>query len=308
MAVKIVFMGTPAYAVPALTQLHQHYSVVGVFTQPDKPSGRGRQVSVSAVKEAAQALGLPVYQPPNLKTADALALLQSLAPDLIVVAAFGQILRANVLSLPPLGCLNLHASLLPRWRGAAPVAAAIRAGDAQTGVTIMQMDEGLDTGAIIRAEAIPVLPTHTCATLTADLADLGADLLVRTLPDWLNRQIIPQPQDETLVTLAPRLKKEAGQIDWTHSAAEIERHIRAFNPWPGAFTVWQGQTIKIHSAEVVAPGGPVAPGTVFSHGRDVAVSAGQGAVILRDIQPAGKKMMPARDFVRGATGFIGSQL
>lgn len=301
-------MGTPAYAVPALTQLHQHYSVVGVFTQPDKPSGRGRQVSVSAVKEAAQALSLPVYQPVSLKTSDSMALLQALAPDLIVVAAFGQILRANVLSLPPRGCLNLHASLLPRWRGAAPVAAAIRAGDAETGVTLMQMDEGLDTGAIIRAEAIPVLPTHTCATLTADLARLGADLLIRTLPDWLGGWIIPQPQDETLVTLAPRLKKEAGQIDWGRSAAEIERHIRAFNPWPGAFTMWQGQTVKIHSAEAAEQTGAAVPGTVFACGREVAVATGQGAIILRDIQPASKKMMLARDFVRGAAGFIGSQL
>ncbi len=304
---KIVFMGTPDFAVPALTALIEHHTVVGVVTQPDRPKGRGRKLIPSPVKETALAAGVPILQPRTLKDPAAVADLAALKPDAIVVAAFGQILRPNVLTLPPHGCLNIHASLLPRWRGAAPVAAAIRAGDAETGVTLMKMDEGLDTGDIIRARAIPIRPDHTRATLTAELAELGAALLIETLPDWLAGRITPQPQNDALATVAPRIKKEEGRINWRQSAAEIERLTRAFNPWPGAFTLWGDIRIKILTAAVVKTAS-AAPGTVFKLDDRIAVGTGSGALVLKTIQPAGKRAMPAAAFANGASNFIGAVL
>ncbi len=309
MTVRIIFMGTPEFAVPALQKLNEHYTVVAVVTQPDRPQGRNRKLIAPPVKKAAQSMGLPVLQPPTLKDPTAIAALKDLRPNLIVVAAFGQILRADVLTMPPLGCINIHASLLPRWRGAAPVAAAIRAGDTETGVTLMLMDQGLDTGPILRAKAIPIQPTHTRETLTAELAHLGANLLVDTLPHWLAHSITPQLQDSAQATIAPRLKKEAGRINWQQSAVTIERHIRAFTPWPSAFTYWEDTRIKIFPAGV-AKNAPIQlqPGQVFKLGAQVAVRTGQGAILLQKIQPAGKRLMPVTDFVRGASRFIGAQL
>jgi len=309
MTERIIFMGTPDFAVPSLQRLHEMYRVVAVVTQPDRPRGRGRKPEASPVKRAAEVAGLPVFQPPSLKDPQAVAFLRDLRPDVIVVAAFGQILRPDVLNLPRRGCINVHASLLPRWRGAAPVAAAIRAGDAETGVTLMLMDEGLDTGPILRARAIPIAPHHTRQSLTEALAHLGADLLADTLPDWLAGNITPRPQDDSRATLAPRIKKEEGRINWQQSAAEIERHVRAFYPWPGTFTHWRGRLLKIHSVEVAAGDGAARPpGCVFRLGDDIAVAAGEGCVLLRQVQPAGKRRMTAADFARGAAGFIGAQL
>jgi methionyl-tRNA formyltransferase len=237
LSTQIVFMGTPDFAVPALTALiKSEYQVMGVVTQPDRPSGRGKKLTPSAVKVVAEAANLPVLQPETLKDEEAKQALAALQPDLIVVAAFGQILRQEVLELPRHGCLNIHASLLPRWRGAAPVAAAILAGDAETGVTLMKMDVSLDTGPMIAHQALPITPDHTTETLTAVLAEVGATLLLDTLPDWLAGQIEAQPQDNNLATFAPRLKKEAGRIDWTQPAVLIERQVRAFDPWPGTFS------------------------------------------------------------------------
>ncbi len=304
---KIIFMGTPEFAVPALTALIKHHTVVAVVTQPDRPKGRGRKLMPSPVKETALAAGVPVLQPRTLKDPAAVAELAALQPDVIVVAAFGQILRPNVLNLPPRGCINVHASLLPRWRGAAPVAAAIRAGDTETGVTLMKMDEGLDTGDIIRARAIPIRADHTRATLTAELAELGATLLIETLPDWLAGNITPQPQDDALATFAPRIKKEAGRINWQQSAAEIERLTRAFNPWPGAFTLWNDIRIKILSA-AVTENSPVEPGVVFKLNDRIAVGTGAGALVLDKIQPAGKRAMLATAFANGFPEFIGAAL
>lgn len=304
---RIVFMGTPDFAVPALTALIEHYTVAGVVTQPDRPKGRGRKLVPSPVKETALAAGVPVLQPRTLKDPAAVAELAALNPDVIVVAAFGQILRPDVLNMPPHGCINIHASLLPRWRGAAPVAAAIRAGDAETGVTLMKMDEGLDTGDIIHARVIPIRADHTRATLTAELAELGAALLIETLPDWLAGKITPQPQDDSLATFAPRIKKEAGRINWQQSAVEIERLTRAFNPWPTAFTLWGETRIKILTASV-AENSPVEPGVVFKQHSRIAVGTGSGALVLHDIQPAGKRVMPAAAFANGFPDFIGAKL
>jgi len=304
---RIVFMGTPAFAVPSLQALHQNYTVIGVVTQPDKAAGRGQRLALSPVKQFALEAGLPLIQPHKLREPEAQAQLAAWQPDLIVVAAYGQILKPVVLNLPPRGCLNVHASLLPRWRGAAPIAASLLAGEAETGCTIMQMEVGLDTGAILSQSATPILSEDTTATLTARLAQLGADLLIDTLPQYLSGALTPQPQDEALATYAPQLKKEDGHLNFTQTAAELERRVRAFTPWPGAFALWNGQPLKILKVSV-APEVRGAPGTVVPMPRGVAVACAEGGLWLELIQPAGKKPMPAMDFARGARDFIGVQL
>jgi methionyl-tRNA formyltransferase len=311
MAQRVLFMGSPQFAIPTLQTLLAGYQVVGVVTQPDRPSGRGRQLHPPPVKELAQAHGLPVLQPASLRSPEAIAELQALRPDVIVVAAFGQILRPAVLDLPPFGCLNVHASLLPRWRGAAPIAAAILAGDEATGITIMRMDPGLDTGPILRQRALPIAPDDTSASLGEKLARLGADLLLDTLPDWLAGRLEPRPQDGTQVTLAPQLEKEQGHIDWSEPADAIARQVRAFHPWPGTFTIWQGAPLRILRASAessLAPSGETLPGTVVAAPDGPAVATGRGALRLIEVQPAGKRPMPADAFVRGARGFVGSRL
>ncbi|MBN1995741.1 MAG: methionyl-tRNA formyltransferase [Anaerolineae bacterium] len=316
LATNIIFMGTPDFAVPALKALitsakKEPWNVVAVVTQPDRPSGRGRRLTPPPVKMVAEQAGLKVLQPSTLKSEEAVAKLAALKPGLIVVAAFGQILRKNVLALPPHGCINIHASLLPRWRGAAPVIAALRAGDTTTGVTLMQMDEGLDTGPIIAQRAMPITAAHTGGTLTAELAQLGATLLVETLPAWLAGEITPHPQDDKLATLAPRLKKEEGVIDWSQTAAEIERQVRAFQPWPGAFTQGPRGPFKVLAVDLdpdVGPPEQFLPGVVFNHERGVYVATGQGAIRLVTVQPAGKKEMTAEAMLNGQPELLGARL
>ncbi|HLY27951.1 MAG TPA: methionyl-tRNA formyltransferase, partial [Aggregatilineales bacterium] len=242
---RVVFMGTPDFAVPPLRALLDtlDFTVVGVVTQPDRPSGRGKALQQSPVKQLAVAAGIAVIQPEKLREPGAFEQLQALEPEIIVVAAFGQILRQNVLDLPRFGCINVHASLLPRWRGAAPIQASIRAGDIQTGITIMVMEAGLDTGPMLSQRAIPILPDDTGLTLHDKLADLGGPLLVETLRAYLRGEIAPKPQDESQQTYAPMLKKDEGHIDWTQSAENIERQVRAFDPWPGTFTRWNDQAL-----------------------------------------------------------------
>jgi methionyl-tRNA formyltransferase len=306
MPARIVFMGTPDFAVPSLEALlaaqsaGADWQVVGVITQPDRPSGRGKQLTPPPVKLAAHAAGVPVLQPEKLR-GEAVDALAALAPEVIIVAAFGQILRKSVLNLPPHGCINGHASLLPRWRGAAPIAAAIYAGDAETGVTIMQMDPGLDTGPMLAKRAMPISPTHTTGQLTAELAQLGAALLVDTLPEWLAGRLPPEPQAETLATLAPRLQKEAGELNWADPAAVIERQVRAFSPWPGTFTTGPRGQLNVLAVAVAGPEVPVSlpPGAVFKHHKEVYVAAGSGAVRLITVQPPGKKPMDALSLLNG---------
>ena len=305
MSAKIVYMGTPDFAVPALQALvktsgQAAWHVVAVVTQPDRLSGRGKKLTPPPVKVAAQAANIPVLQPEKLRR-DVVAQLATYAPDVIVVAAFGQILRKRLLNLPPRGCINIHASLLPRWRGAAPIAAAIKAGDTETGVTLMQMDSGLDTGPMIAARPMPISPQHTTGSLTADLAQLGGDFLVETLPAWLAGEITPQPQTDDLATLAPRLQKSEGEIDWSLPAAQIERTVRAFSPWPGTFTFGLRGQIKIIHAEVVTPNLPnlPKPGTLFKYQKAPYVATGDGVLRLIKVQPAGKKVMPAEAMLNG---------
>ena len=306
--IRVVFMGTPAFAVPTLRALASVYPLVGVITQPDRAAGRGRQVAAAPVKQAALELGLPVYQPVRLREPEALAQLRQWAPDLIVVAAFGQILRPDVLQLPPFGCVNVHASLLPRHRGAAPIPAAILAGDEETGVTIMQMDIGLDTGPILAARPAAILPDDTAGSLAARLAALGAELLLETLPAYLAGSLRPIPQDSARATYAGQLKKEDGLLNFNLPAAELARRVRAFSPWPGAFAHWQGEPLKIHRARPVQMRPSMPPGTVFWADGLPAVACGAGALLLEEVQPPGKKPMPGAAFARGARAFIGAAL
>jgi len=306
---RVVFMGTPEFAVPSLRALAGHYEVALVVTQPDRPAGRSRAPRPPAVKVAAQALGMQVYQPDSLRGPEAVARLEAAQPEVIVVAAHGEILRQNVLSLPPRGCVNVHASLLPRHRGAAPVAAAILAGDEVTGVTIMLMDAGMDTGPILARAQESIRPDDTTGTLTARLAELGARTLLETLPRWLAGEIEPQPQDSSQATYAPRITKEDGLIDWAEPAEVIERKVRAFDPWPGAYSYWQGRRLRIVSAGVVAGWcGGEEPGTVLETAQGVAVATGGGALLLRELQLEGRCCVGCAEFLRGQRGFVGSVL
>jgi methionyl-tRNA formyltransferase len=311
---RIVFLGTPAFAVPALAALHaegasHNWQMVGVGTQPDRPSGRGKQMATSPVKQFAVEHDLPVLQPQSLrKDPHAVANLSVLAPDLLVVAAYGLILPPSVLALPTFGCINVHASLLPAYRGASPITAAILDGRAETGVTIMLMDEGMDTGPALRQAVAPISSSDTTATLSARLADMGAELLVRTLPDWLDGRIAPLDQSELPgeKSTCRLIKKEHGQIDWRQAAAVIERMVRAYLPWPTAYSTWRGEMFKVLEAGVAA--GHAAPGAVVATPTGPAVGTGEGLLLLRTVQAPGKRAMPAAAFANGATGFIGGRL
>jgi methionyl-tRNA formyltransferase len=296
---SVVFMGSPDFAIPTLRALSAEYPIAGVITQPDKQAGRGRNLTPPPVKLAAQELGLPFIQPRRLREPDAMAQLRAWAPDLIVVAAFGQILRADVLDLPSLGCINVHASLLPRWRGAAPIQAAILNGDKLGGVTIMRMDPGIDTGEILTQVTTPIQPDETAGSLGARLAALGAELLIPTLADYLSGKVTPQPQDASLATYAGMLKKEDGHLDFSQPAELLERRIRAYNPWPGAYTSVNGLMLKVHLAHVV-PQNDIQAGQTYVYQRQPAIGTSDGLLILDVVQPAGKKSMDGKAFLSGA--------
>lgn len=292
-------MGSPDFALPTLRALADRYTVAGVVTQPDKPAGRGRAITPPPVKGLAIELGLPVIQPRHLSEAEAMAQLHAWDPELIVVAAFGQILRPEVLDLPEHGCVNVHASLLPRWRGAAPIQAAILHGDEETGVTIMRMDPGVDTGPILSQRAIPIRPDDTAGTLSERLAELGAQALIETLPAYLNGELQSSPQNDEAATYAPMLKKADGLLDFNQPAESLARRVRAFNPWPGAHTLQDGQVLKVlrsHAIDAPSPGTGVP--TVYD---DLpAIGTGDGLLALDEVQPAGKKPMPGKAFLQGA--------
>lgn len=291
-------MGSPDFALPSLRALANVYEVVGVVTQPDRASGRGRALKPPPVKILAQELELPIIQPEKLRLPEAMEHLRAWSPDLIVVAAFGQILRKDVLDSPRYGCINVHASLLPRWRGAAPINAAILHGDEETGVTVMKMDAGLDTGPILTQRSLHLTREDTAGSVTGRLSILGAELLIETLPDYLSGKITPKPQPEEGATYAPMLKKEAGRLDFTRPAEELERCVRAFNPWPGAFMDFDGALLKVHRAHVEAGNAQAGERRVY---RDQpAVGAAGGLLILDEVQPAGKKAMSGKAFLAGA--------
>lgn len=249
MRLRVVFMGSPAFAVPSLEGLLQAgHDVALVLAQPDRPAGRGRQPTPPPVAAFARERGLALFQPPSLKPPEAFARLREAAPDVIVVAAYGLILRREVLDLPPLGCLNVHASLLPRHRGASPISAAILAGDAETGICLMQMEVGLDTGPVLACRSTPIRQTDETPDLTDRLALLGQALLVEQLPRWAAGEITAQPQDDTRATYAPKITREDARLDWTRPAAELARRVRAYRGWPDAFTTWEGKQVKVLAA------------------------------------------------------------
>src|SRR5215211_6426045 len=292
---NIVFMGSPDFALPTLKALARGYDVVGVVTQPDRASGRVREHKAPPVKTLALELGIPVMQPEKLRLPEAMEQLRAWAPELIVVAAFGQILRKDVLDLPPYGCINVHASLLPRWRGAAPINAAILHGDEETGVTMMKMDVGLDTGPMLTQRSIRLTPEDTAGSVFEKLSALGADLLIETLPDYVSGKIKPIPQPEEGATYAPMIKKEEGLLDFSRPAEELERRVRAFNPWPGAFMDFEGTLLKVHRARVEA--GDASVGQRLIYRDQPAIGAGGGILILEEVQPAGKKTMSGKSFL-----------
>lgn len=303
---RIVFMGTPDFALPSLKALITHHDVVGVVTQPDRPVGRKGILTPPPVKLLALQHNIPIIQPEKLRQPDAIAWLEAARADAFVVAAFGQLLPQRVLDIPAKGCLNVHGSLLPRWRGAAPIQAAIRAGDAETGITLMLMDAGLDTGPMLAKRSIPINRTDTAETLYPRLADLGAELLIETLPAYLAGTLTPQPQNEDEVTYAPQISKQDGLINWQEPAIVIERLIRAYTPWPSTYTMWEGRQLKITDA--AAKDGHAAPGTVVRSANEIGVGCGEGILVLNEVQPEGKKSMKALDFVNGYPAFVGATL
>jgi methionyl-tRNA formyltransferase len=298
MKIRIVFMGSPDFALPTLSALVEHHHIVGVVTQPDRPAGRGRTLKAPPVKQLALEHNLPLIQPQKLNDPTVLEQLESWAPQVIVVAAFGQILRPRVLDLPPHGCINVHASLLPRWRGAAPINAAILHGDMESGVTIMKMDPGLDTGPVISQKAIPIGPNETAGELFTRLANLGGDLLLETLPAYLRGDLVPQPQINSLHTYAPMLKRQDGELDFNHTAPDLARRVRAFNPWPGTSLAWNEKRIKVHLAHpenVTSPGA----GVFLIHEGMPAIGTAEGLLVLDEIQPPGKRKLSGDSFLRG---------
>jgi len=309
---RVLFMGTPEFAVPPLEKLVQErYPVVAVYTPPDKPGGRGRSLITSPVKVAAQGFGLPVVQPDSLKEREAVAQLAGFQPDVIVVAAFGKILPQPVLDIPRYGCLNIHPSLLPRYRGASPVAAAILAGDEVTGVTIMLLDSGLDTGPILAQEKVSISPQDTTGTLSARLSLAAAQMLPDVLRRWTAGEITPRPQNEVEAAYSAAIKKEEGEIDWQLSADDIWRRVRAYRPWPGAYTSWGGKRLEIIEAVALPAEGEHKVGQVVAlhrQGAAFGVSTGEGVLGVIKVQLQGKRAMSAADFLRGQRQLAGTVL
>ncbi len=299
---RIVYAGTPEFAVPALASLlASEHDVVAVYTQPDRPAGRGRKLKASPVKQVAEQAGILVLQPQTLKSTDELARLQTLQPDLMVVAAYGLILPAAVLEVPTHGCINIHASLLPRWRGAAPIHRAVLAGDEETGITIMQMAAGLDTGDMLLQHTLPITTKDTTALLHDRLAEMGAAALLEVLPAVATGSVQPEPQDESLVTYAHKLQKSEAIIDWQQRAIDIDRRVRAFNPWPVAQTPTAAGMMRIFAAAPDATSVSQTPGEVVAEdpARGIAVQTGDGVLWLTRIQLPGGKPLEASQFLHG---------
>lgn len=300
---KTFFMGTPEFAVPCLKRLIEISDVVGVATQPDKKRGRGQKVTPSPVKVFAQEFGLSVYQPERIRNEDFISQLNSLSPDLIVVVAFGQILPQRILDLPSLGCINVHASLLPRYRGAAPMQRCLMAGETVTGVTTMFMDAGLDTGDILLKEEVEVGTDTTLEMLHDALSEIGANLLEKTITALMNGTLTRIKQDDSMSSYADILTKETGKMDWKKSAIELHNLVRALDSWPGAYTIWEGQTFKIWRTRVISEDDNQGiPGEVIQKTRQgFMVATGNGILEILELQAPGKKRMPAMDYLRGHT-------
>ena len=306
---RIVFMGTPDFSVPSLQRLYDTgYDIAAVYTQPDKQRGRGKKVTYSAVKERALALHLPVIQPNSMRDETVIAELASYHPDVIIVIAYGKILPKEVLDIPQYGCLNVHGSLLPKYRGAAPIQYAIKNGEKTSGVTIMLLDEGMDTGAVLKKVEIPLDAKETTGTLFDKLSVLGADTLCNVLAHIEKYEKQAQPQDEQQATYTAKIDKELAHIDWAQDAVVIERLIRTLDPHPGAYTMWDGKRLKIWSAELVA-GTQEPAGTIISVSKkQFTVQTGNGALCIREVQPESRKRMAVAQFLQGSTLAVGDTL
>ncbi|MFY9288112.1 MAG: methionyl-tRNA formyltransferase [Alphaproteobacteria bacterium] len=302
---RLAFMGTPDFAVPALRALHKAgHEIVAVYSQPPKPAGRGQQIQKSPIHKAAEELGLSVFTPKTLRDADEQKKFAALKLDIAIVAAYGLILPKAILEAPRLGCINIHASLLPRWRGAAPIQRAILAGDSETGITIMQMAEGLDTGDMLMVEKIAITPKTTAGSLHDQLMQLGSSMITRAIDDLAAQKIKPIPQPEMGVTYAAKLTRSEGKIDWSKPASEIERQIRGLQPWPGCFFMLGNEAIKVLAAETVRQSGTA--GTLLSD--DLTIACGQEAVRLTLVQRSGKNPIDGASFLRGQRLPIGQSL
>lgn len=306
-------MGTPEFSVPALNRILQtDHKVIAVYTQPDKLVGRGRIPTPSPIKKIALENGLGLFQPIRLRESAEVAKLVDLKPDLIVVVAYGQILTQSVLDIPKYGCLNIHPSLLPKYRGASPIASAILAGEEETGVTIMKMDAGMDTGPIVSQFIVHIEPNDTTESLSTRLAEVGARLLHETFDMWFDGSLTPQAQDDNKVINTATISKEDGAIDWNMGASEISRRIRAFYPWPGCYTRWQGKLLKIIEAVPLHKEKDLEVGRVIALSNDqpasVGIGTGDGILGLIDVQLEGKRVMNSAEFIRGQQGFVGSKL
>ncbi|HSW58517.1 MAG TPA: methionyl-tRNA formyltransferase, partial [Dehalococcoidales bacterium] len=307
---RLVFMGSPQFAVPVLRFLHlSGHEIAAVYTRPDKPSGRGLETAAPPVKSAAQDLGLPVVQVGGFKSPEVVSQLAALKPQAIIVAAFGLILPKSVLEIAPLGCINIHPSLLPRYRGPSPVISTLLAGDKFAGVSVMQLDEGMDSGPVLARAQVTVMEEDDALTLTARLFEIGARMVLEALAEAEVGQLRPEPQDEALATFTRQINREDGRIDWSSSALEIWRKTRAFQPWPQAYTYWQGQQVKILQARPLPDESQEDPGRVLglSSGNLLNVKTGSGTLGVNLIQIEGKRAMQAREFLRGQRDFIGSR-
>lgn len=305
---RVLFYGSPDFAVPTLQALiDSEYRPIAVVTQPDARAGRGRTLRPPPTKALAAEHGIPAIQPVRLRERAAVAQIASLKPDLQIVAAYGQLIPKEILDLPSHGSLNVHASLLPRWRGASPVQAAILHGDAETGVTIMLVDETEDTGDIVRQQSTQIPATETAESLSSRLASIGAALLLETIPAWIDGSITPLRQDSSLATRARRVTKQHGRIDWSQSAEQIERHIRAYTPWPGAMTTLGSESVRIAQAVVSDATSNATPGSILAVDDAIETATGDGVLRVTRLQRAGKRELSAAEFARGARDLIGQR-
>lgn len=298
-SLRIIFAGTPDFAAKHLERLlSSSHRIVGVFTQPDRPAGRGNKLTPSPVKVIAEQHNIPIFQPSSLKPEENQTLISELQADIMVVVAYGLILPKSVLDMPRLGCINVHGSLLPKWRGAAPIQRSLWAGDKETGITIMQMDVGLDTGAMLYKTACPILPTDTSATLYEKLALLGPDALLTTLEQLSSGTASIEKQDDSLATYADKLSKEEAKLNWNFSAAQLERCIRAFNPWPVSYFIVEEQPVKVWRAQVIDKKVTQSPGTLLQADKQgIQIATSDGILNIIELQPAGKKAMLAQDLL-----------
>lgn len=313
---RALFFGSPAFAVPSLDALHAIADVAGVVCQPDKPAGRGLALNPPAAKVRAGELGLPVVQPAKLRTGEFGEWVRGQRVDVALVVAYGRILPADVLLGPRLGCVNVHASLLPRYRGAAPIAWAVVRGERETGVSMMKLDEGMDTGPLFATMSTPIGADETTGELSERLARAGGDMTGQWLPRFVAGTCVLEPQDDGRATMAPILRKEDGRIDWTRTARQVHDHVRGMNPWPGAFTTAQGRTVKVHATRVLDESGAASPASaaadpglvVFADKAMVVVACGTGSVRLEIVQPEGKRPMPATAWLAGRGIHEGARL